>query len=166
MVGSDSGRIVILQYSAEKNRFDRIHMETYGKSGCRRIVPGKYLATDPRGRSLMIGAVEKSKFVYILNRDASAKLIISSPLEAHKSNTIIFSMCGVDVGFDNPMYACLEIDYQDVERELSEDGTTDPMKHKLLTFYELDLGLNHVTRKCAEEVDPGLHYLQSIDIIH
>ena len=45
-------------------------------------------------------------------------------------------MCGVDVGFDNPMYACLEIDYQDVERELSEDGTTDPMKHKLLTFYE------------------------------
>ena len=29
-------------------------------------------------RSLMIGAVEKSKSVYILNRDASAKLIISS----------------------------------------------------------------------------------------
>ena len=65
-------------------------------------------------------------------------------------------MCGVDVGFDNPMYACLEIDYQDVERELNEDDNTDPMKHKLLTFYELDLGLNHVTRKCAEEVDPGL----------
>ena len=133
-------------------------METYGKSGCRRIVPGKYLATDPRGRSLMVGAVEKSKFVYILNRDASAKLIISSPLEAHKSNTIIFYMCGVDVGFDNPMFACLEIDYLDVERELNEDPSTDPMKHKLLTFYELDLGLNHVTRKCAEEVDPGTYF--------
>ena len=52
----------------------------------------------------------------------------------------------------------LRINYQDVERELSEDGTTDPMKHKLLTFYELDLGLNHVTRKCAEEVDPGNVY--------
>eukprot|EP01083_Nonionella_stella_P084837 234909_1 len=143
VVGSDSGKIVILQYSAEKNKFIQIHMETYGKSGCRRIVPGKYLATDPRGRSIMIGAVEKSKFVYILNRDASSKLIISSPLEAHKSNTIIFYMCGVDVGFDNPMFACLEIDYLDVERELTEDPQTD----------ELDLGLNHATWKCAEEVD-------------
>jgi len=162
VVGSDSGKIVILQYSAEKNGFLQIHNETYGKSGCRRIVPAKYLATDPRGRSIMIGAVEKSKFVYILNRDASAKLIISSPLEAHKSNTIIFAMCGVDVGFDNPMYACLEIDYQDVERELNEDASTDPMKHKLLTFYELDLGLNHVTRKCAEEVDPGANMLITV----
>ena len=95
-----------------------------------------------------------------------AKLNILSPLEAHKSNTIIFSMCGVDVGFDNPMYACLEIDSQDVERELNEDNVNaDPRKHKLLTFYELDLGLNHVTRKCAEEVDPGLLYSKSIQIV-
>lgn len=41
VAGSDSGRITILQYNAEKNRFDKIHQETYGKSGCRRIVPGK-----------------------------------------------------------------------------------------------------------------------------
>lgn len=30
-------------------------METFGKTGCRRIVPGQYLAMDPRGRSVMIG---------------------------------------------------------------------------------------------------------------
>eukprot|EP01083_Nonionella_stella_P177632 624891_1 len=36
----------------------------------------------------------------------ASKLIISSPLEAHQTNTIIFYMCGVDVGFDNPMFAC------------------------------------------------------------
>ena len=30
-------------------------METFGKSGCRRIVPGQYLAVDPKGRALMIG---------------------------------------------------------------------------------------------------------------
>ena len=35
IAGSDSGRIVILQYSKEKNCFTRIHQETFGKSGCR-----------------------------------------------------------------------------------------------------------------------------------
>lgn len=55
VVGSDSGRIVILEYNAAKNVFERVHQETFGKSGCRRIVPGQYLAVDPKGRALMIG---------------------------------------------------------------------------------------------------------------
>ena len=70
IVGSDSGRIVILEYNATKNLFERVHMETFGKSGCRRIVPGQYLAIDPKGRAVMIAAVEKQKLVYILNRDS------------------------------------------------------------------------------------------------
>lgn len=61
---------------------------------------------------LIAGAVEKQKLVYILNRDAEARLTISSPLEAHKSNTLVYHMVGVDVGFENPMFACLEIDYE------------------------------------------------------
>lgn len=61
---------------------------------------------------LNLGAVEKQKLVYILNRDAEARLTISSPLEAHKSNTLVYHMVGVDVGFENPMFACLEIDYE------------------------------------------------------
>jgi len=59
-----------------------------------------------------IGSVEKQKLVYILNRDAQARLTISSPLEAHKSNTLVYHMVGVDVGFENPTFACLEIDYE------------------------------------------------------
>lgn len=59
-----------------------------------------------------LGAVEKQKLVYILNRDAQARLTISSPLEAHKANTLVFNMVGVDVGFENPTFACLEIDYE------------------------------------------------------
>lgn len=55
VVGSDSGRITILEYNQAKNQFERIHMETFGKSGCRRIVPGQYLAIDPKGRAVMIG---------------------------------------------------------------------------------------------------------------
>jgi splicing factor 3B subunit 3 len=70
VVGSDSGRIVILEFDTEKNAFIKIHQETFGKTGVRRIVPGEFLAVDPKGRAIMIGAVEKQKFVYILNRDS------------------------------------------------------------------------------------------------
>lgn len=154
VVGSDSGKIVIVEYSVEKGCFEKVHAEVYGKSGCRRIVPGQFVATDPRGRAVMIGAIEKQKLVYILNRDTAARLTISSPLEvhplaaraaccraacqcaalqrpapggrspprrgcycpsqaptwraqAHKSNTLTFHMVGVDVGFDNPIFAAL-----------------------------------------------------------
>lgn len=68
ILGSDSGRIVVLEYDATNNVFNKLHQETYGRSGSRRIVPGQYLATDPKGRAVMIGAMEKSKLVYILNR--------------------------------------------------------------------------------------------------
>jgi len=58
VVASDSGRIVILEYDGQKNVFDKVHQETFGKTGCRRIVPGQYLAVDPKGRAVMIGAIE------------------------------------------------------------------------------------------------------------
>jgi len=57
VVGSDSGRIVILEYISTKNIFEKVHQETFGKSGCRRIVPGQYLAIDPKGRAVMIGNI-------------------------------------------------------------------------------------------------------------
>ena len=90
----------------------KVHQETFGKSGCRRIVPGQLMAVDPKGRAVMIAAIEKQKLVYILNRDSQARLTISSPLEAHKSSTFCYHIVGVDVGFENPMFACLEIDYE------------------------------------------------------
>jgi splicing factor 3B subunit 3 len=143
-----------LQYNNERNTFDKIHQETFGKSGCRRIVPGQYLAVDPKGRAVMIGtilillcfsrplltwsttgAVEKQKLVYILNRDSAARLTISSPLEAHKSHTINIHMVGVDVGFENPIFATLEVDYADVDHDPT--GKEFEALHKNLTFYEV-----------------------------
>lgn len=111
-VGSDSGRIVVLEFNAEKRCFERVHQETYGKTGCRRIIPGQYLAADPKGRAILIGAVERQKLVYVMNRDAHANLTISSPLEAHKNYSLCFAVAGIDVGFENPTFACLEIDYE------------------------------------------------------
>jgi splicing factor 3B subunit 3 len=160
VAGSDSGRIVILEYNKEKNVFDKIHQETFGKSGCRRIVPGQYLAIDPKGRAVMIGACEKQKLVYVLNRDTAARLTISSPLEAHKSHTIVYSICGVDCGFDNPIFAAIELDYSEADQDSTGQAASDAQKN--LTFYELDLGLNHVSRKWSEPVDNGANLLVTV----
>ena len=35
VVGSDSGRIVILDYNVQKNVVEKVDQETFGKSGCR-----------------------------------------------------------------------------------------------------------------------------------
>ncbi|XP_071959177.1 splicing factor 3B subunit 3-like isoform X1 [Antedon mediterranea] len=157
IIGSDSGRIVILEYLPAKNVFDKIHQETFGKSGCRRIVPGQHLAVDPKGRAVMIGAIEKQKLVYILNRDAQARLTISSPLEAHKSNTFCYHIVGVDVGFENPMFACLEVDYE--ESDSDPTGEAAQTTQQMLTYYELDLGLNHVVRKYSEPLEEHGNFL-------
>jgi splicing factor 3B subunit 3 len=110
----------------------------------------------------MIAALEKQKFVYVLHQEAE-QLVVSSPLEAHRSHNICFDVVGLDVGFENPLYACLEIDYEDVEEEMKSEINPDAiMAHKLLTFYELDLGLNSVIRKQAEEVEPGANMLISV----
>jgi splicing factor 3B subunit 3 len=150
IIGSDSGKICILEFDDKEHRFVKVHQETFGKTGCRRIVPGQYLAVDPRGRAVMISAIEKQKFAYILNRDAQNKLTISSPLEAHKSHTLVYSTVGVDVGFENPIFACLEVDYNEQPH------------NKYLTFYELDLGVNHVVKKQSIIVDNTAHYLISV----
>lgn len=160
VVGSDSGKIVFLKLNVLTSRLEIVHMETFGKSGCRRIVPGQYVAADPKGRALMVAAVEKQKFVYILNRDNSNNLTISSPLEAHKGRTIVFDICGVDVGFDNPVFACLEVEYGDPD--IPNSAVASGHYQKLLVFYEMDLGLNHVIRKIAQPIDNSANLLMQV----
>lgn len=150
-IGSESGRIVILEYLPEKNKFEKLHQETFGRSGCRRIVPGQFLACDSKGRAVMIGAVEKQKLVYQLNRDTQANLTISSPLQAHKANTFVFHLINIDVGYQNPLFACLEADYEECDEDTT--GLAAQQCKQSLTYYELDLGLNHVVRNYSEQLD-------------
>lgn len=160
IASSDSGRIVILQYSKDKAEFIKVHQETFGKSGCRRIVPGEYLAVDPKGRACLIAALEKQKFVYILNRDNEARLTISSPLEAHKSHHIVYDIVGMDMGFDNPQFAAIELDYGEADLDPTGEAAAEAEKH--LVLYELDLGLNTVVRKYSEPVDTGSNMLIAV----
>lgn len=151
VIGSDSGRITIIEYVPSQNRFNRIHLETFGKSGVRRVVPGQYLVVDPKGRACMIASVEKNKLVYVLNRNSQAELTISSPLEAHKPQTLVFAMTALDVGYENPIFAALEIDYSESDQDPT--GLAYEEAEKSLVYYELDLGLNHVVRKWSDPVD-------------
>lgn len=105
----------------------------------------------------MIGAIEKQKFVYLTSRDSENRMTISSPLEAHKSNTICFDLTALDVGYENPIFVSLEVDYGDYDNETSSVNTGE--YDKLLVYYEMDLGLNHVVRKKAEIVDKTAHML-------
>lgn len=150
ILGTDSGRIAVVEFLPDQGRFSHIHLETFGKTGMRRVVPGQYLAADPKGRACMIASVEKSKLVYVFNRNAQAELTISSPLEAHKHGVLVFSLVALDVGYSNPVFASLETNYSDLDQDIS-DATPSEVQ---LVYYELDLGLNHVVRKWSESVDP------------
>jgi splicing factor 3B subunit 3 len=57
--------------------FKTVHFETFGKSGIRRVVPGEYLAADPKGRAIMIASTEKNKLVYILTRSGQTDHILT-----------------------------------------------------------------------------------------
>lgn len=161
IVSSDSGRITIIEYIPKENRFGRVHMETYGKSGLRRVVPGEYLVCDPKGRAFLVASVEKNKLVYILNRisgsamsegNLASEVTISSPLEAHRPRVLVLSMVALDVGYSNPVFAALEINCSALEPDTTEDGLDEVQTQ--LVYYELDLGLNYVVRKWSEQVDP------------
>ena len=157
IISSDSGRIAILEYMPDDNKFKRVHLETYGKSGIRRVIPGEYLAADPKGRACMIASIEKNKLVYVLNRTANESLTISSPLEAHKPHALVFDLIALDVGYENPVFAALEIDYS--ESDADPTGQAYSSLDKELVYYELDLGLNHVVRKWSEPVDRSANKL-------
>lgn len=53
----------------------------------------------------MVGACEKQKLVYVLNRDSAANLTISSPLEAHKSHNLCFGIVALDMRRASPSRA-------------------------------------------------------------
>lgn len=71
-------------------------------------------------------------------------------LQAHKSHTLTFGITALDCGFDNPIFAAIELDYGDADADPTGEAAAAAQKH--LTYYELDLGLNHVARKWSEPV--------------
>ncbi|KAI1427344.1 hypothetical protein F5Y12DRAFT_712142 [Xylaria sp. FL1777] len=124
----------VLELSADRNSFLPVHLETFGKSGW----------------ACLVASVEKTKFLYIFNRNAEAEITISSPLEAHRHATFVFSLVALDVGYANPVFVALETDCSEIDQDSSGQTSLDAE----LVYYELDLGLNHVVLKWSESADP------------
>ena len=63
VVGTDSGKVTVMEFIVAygQGSWTTLHCETFGKTGCRRIVPGQYLAADPHGRAIMVSAIEKQQ---------------------------------------------------------------------------------------------------------
>jgi len=152
-VSSDAGAWTLLDWTAPEKL---CQATVFGKMGCRRSTPGEYIASDPKGRAVLVSAIEKRKLVYVLNHQSTGSgsntTNIASPLEAHRSRTITFATCGVDNGYDNPIFAVLEQQYSEHMEDTADDEDEDQAKQ--LAYYELDLGLNHVSRKWATVVPP------------
>lgn len=145
-VSTDSGCFVILKYEYEGKCWTQEVCEPYGRTGVRRSIPGEYLAADPRGRACMIGAFEKTKFVYVVNRDGD-RASVNSPIVVNSPETFVYSMVGMDVGYANPQFCCIE----------QQHGGP-----RMLTTYELDLGLNHTAKRKSNPVDDSSHVLVSL----
>jgi splicing factor 3B subunit 3 len=161
VVGSDSGKLAVLRFDSELGSWKTVQLETYGKTGCRRITPGQYLAGDPHGRAVMLSAIEKQKLVYLMNREEDNLVVAKgSPLEAHKSNTITFDTVALDTGFDNPMFAALELEY--TESDADPTGEAAAAAQKMLVYYELDLGVNTMTRKWSREAETNSNILLAV----
>lgn len=153
VITSDSGKIVIAEYQQGRLQFVPIIQEPHSKNGLRRLTPGEYLDVDPNSHAIMISAIEKNKLVYKVRTNGEGSLELSSPLEAASKLVLTLKTCLLDTEFDNPMFAALEIDYSKYEADDSAyDPATSPV---LLTFYELDQGLNHIIRRKAS-LPPGI----------
>lgn len=99
----------------------------------------------------MFASVEKNKVVYILNRNQEQEITISSPHEVNKGQTLTFALCAVDSAFDHPTFAALEVDYTDIDQDPSDISYEE--RQKMLVYYRVDLGINHVVRAWTDPVD-------------
>lgn len=148
VVATDSGKFTILRFDVEEKRFVPQVTHTYGHTGCRRAIAGELLAVDLAGRAVMSAGVERQKIVYPLTRDENVPLKIASPLEANAQFTVNFDIASLDVGWDNPIFAALEVSYAEADKD--HTGEAAKNAEKLLVYHEFDIGINSMKRSWAE----------------
>ena len=188
VVLSDSGKLVIFEVDIDKKKFVRINQEIYGKSGCRRITPGEYLAIDNKSRAIMIGGIEKEKFIYIFkeinnnlilnanleenknininndNNDYNRK-IISSPLEVFTPQHICYDIISLEVGYSNPIFVSIEVKYntgQDFVNANYEFNQDNQYQKKIL-LYQVEIKNNYIVKLLENNIDNSAYSLFSIN---
>lgn len=152
VVTADSGILTVLQLEPTSMRFVPIVQEPHSKNALRRLTPGEYLCVEPRGRAILVGAIERDGLAYKVQMDDSkGSLALSSPLTVSTKGILTLSLCSLDTGFENPMWAAIEIDHLAYENR-SYDAASTPLQ---LAYYEFDQGLNHVVRRKSKHPIPS-----------
>ena len=191
VVLSDSGKLIIFEVDINKRKFIRINQEIYGKTGCRRLTPGEYLAIDNKSRAIMIGGIEKEKFVYIFkeidnnlvqnanieeNKNINLKInngnksevnykIISSPLEVFTPQHVCYDLIALDVGYTNPIFASIEVKYNNIQDWKSSDYELNEENkyQKKLLLYQVEIKNNYVIRLFQHPIENSAYSLFPIN---
>ena len=184
VVLSDSGKLVIFEIDIDKKKFIRINQEIYGKSGCRRLTPGEYLAIDNKSRAIMIGGIEKEKFVYIFkeinnnlilnanleenknininnNDNDYNRKIISSPLEVFTPQHICYDIISLEVGYANPIFVSLEVKYNSTQDWVNSnyEFNNDNQYQKKILLYQVEIKNNYVVKMLEHYIDNSAYSL-------
>lgn len=180
VITSDSGMLTVLEFIEQENFSNFEHLtsnlrkeqkytykiilqETVYRSGCRRIAPGSLVAKDPKGRAILLAAIEKNKIIYLTSKNGENNGInVSSPLEANIANSLTYDIIGLDNGYNNPCFVAIEADYGDLETK--ESAIYTRAINKSVVIYEVDLGLNQVIRKKVIPVSQNARMLLSIPV--
>lgn len=157
IITSDSGKIVVAEFDVDSSKFVPIVQEPHSKNGLRRVTPGEYLCVDPDNRAVMIAAVERNKLVYKVEMEnEKGTLELSTPLESVTKDVLTLNLCALDTNYENPLWAALEVNYQDYE-DKPYDPSLSPL---LLNYYELDQSINHIIlKKSKPDVDHSANLL-------
>eukprot|EP00960_Hanusia_phi_P004012 117927-Hanusia_phi.AAC.2 len=154
---SDSGKLAMVEYNYNMNQFERIYLETYGRSGCRRMVPGQHLAIDSYGRALVIGSLEKNVVGFQLQLDDANQIVLLPPIRSSSPQRVFVCFTSLDRREDlPPMFASIEVDYVDNSAdELQEAVVTS----KRVCFYEIDAGSNTMEVRYNDFIDNSSNLL-------
>lgn len=152
-VSSDSGALVLCKYV--DTELKRVWSHVYGKSGCRRTVPGHYLNVEKEGRCLLLSAVEQGRLVYCVERalktdeqEEQEEIKIRSPLDASKADQVtVCTAYLITSASENPKFVAVEGEYTDTDEKW------------WLAVYEIELGLNHVVRSAQFAIQFPCHYV-------
>ncbi|CAK9437852.1 uncharacterized protein LODBEIA_P22300 [Lodderomyces beijingensis] len=141
VVTSDSGNLSVLAYEGERlQKFCSVEQQPMAKNGWNKTYPGEYLAVDPQNRCILVGALEKSKLVYRIEKSADidkkkAAFEISSPVELQTGNSLCLTIVALHTELENPLFCAIEF---------------DPVRSQnacFLSYYEFDQGLNYLGKK-------------------
>lgn len=145
VIASDSGKLSVAEWKDEAQQFIPLYQEPHSKTGMRRTTPGEYLCVDPQNRAILLGAIEANKIVYRSQTNDKGLFQVSSPIESIVRHNLTLTMCALDTGYENPVFAAIECSYDE------QNKSRLPLALDL-NYYELDQGLNHLVKRKADNI--------------